>query len=134
MIKFILKKIWVCVFNLDANICAQCSYFIFEVKKKTQRIHVTLDDMSRLSTTPNRSQLLEQQSSFRVFVFTAKCQSKHPLVRWCVCTPTGKQCHWYVAKCLRELQPVLLIYEKRCRSCCECKTSILCFFMFFKMF
>lgn len=48
----------------------QCSYFIFGVKKNPQRIHFyILYDMSCLSTTSHRSQLLEQQSSFRVVLF-----------------------------------------------------------------
>lgn len=72
--KIYIQKIWVCVFSLDANICA-VFIFYFWSKKKTKKppthslYHYILYYMSCLSTTPNRSQQLEQQSSFRVFLF-----------------------------------------------------------------
>lgn len=92
----------------------QCSYFIFEVKKNPNAFTFIF-----YTTCPVLFLLQSVKASIPLSddVYAHSMENNATGMSQSVC-----------GNCV----PVLLIYEKRCTSCCECKTSISCFFMFSK--
>lgn len=109
----------------------QCSYFIFEVKKTPNAFTFTF-----YTTCPVFPPHLIRHSCWNnralsgLFCFYCKVSKQaSPCQMMCMHT----QWKTMPLVCRKVFAgTVLLIYEKRCTSCCECKTSISCFFMFSK--